>query len=358
MLGAALATPRGRIINILSSFVADLGIQQFHALLSAAVVLTALLRSWLASVVSAAARAAAVVRGSTALLSVWLQNDHAVLTRPVGTASRTTASLLASAATAVPPTQCQGVPLSAPSRTPRWPRLTVALDLDETLLAVYRLCAAPSGEQLTLRPLGTPVGSPYTISRRPPRAVAGLCDGLGASAFVTFAAGCSSSGGSAPLTLAVYERPGVRAFLDALSRFAEVVLCTAATRAYAQPLAALLDPDGTIFSAHVFGASGHSPHSPHSPRGGAKDLNRLGRDLARVVLVDNSLSAFASHPSNGLPCQPWRGGKQQDGQLLGVVLPLLVSLAQLPDVRPLLAAKFQVAEVRVVRRGGADAWCH
>jgi TFIIF-interacting CTD phosphatase-like protein len=68
----------------------------------------------------------------------------------------------------------------------------------------------------------------------------------------------------------------------------------------------------------------------------------LGRDVSRVVLVDNCLFSFLAQPRNGLPCLPYHGA-QEDGQLLGVILPLLRSLAQVGgDIRPLLDGMFRV----------------
>ena len=141
------------------------------------------------------------------------------------------------------------------------------------------------------------------------------------------------------MTLVVFERPGVRQFLAQLSKFAELVLYTAGNASYAQPLADLLDPHGQLFRARLFADSTVRVCG----RDGVKDLAGFGRDLSRVVLVDNNLHSFLLQPANGLPCQPYRGASS-DSQLLGVILPLLQSLAQLDDIRPLLAAKFRVRE--------------
>lgn len=147
-----------------------------------------------------------------------------------------------------------------------------------------------------------------------------------------------SSSSGATTTLAVFERPGVRQFLQELSSFAEVVLFTAASAAYAAPLADLLDPQRQLFAARLYGDACVAAGG----RAGVKDLSGLGRALGRVVLVDNSPYSFLLQPANGLPCLPFHG-QRGDGQLLGVILPLLRSLAQLGgDIRPLLEAKFRV----------------
>lgn len=70
----------------------------------------------------------------------------------------------------------------------------------------------------------------------------------------------------------------------------------------------------------------------------------LGRDVRRVVLVDNCLFSFLAQPRNGLPCLPYHGAAG-DSQLLAVILPLLRSLSQVGgDIRPLLDSMFHVRQ--------------
>jgi RNA polymerase II subunit A small phosphatase-like protein len=75
----------------------------------------------------------------------------------------------------------------------------------------------------------------------------------------------------------VYERPGLREFLLALSGFCELVLFTAGLSGYAQPLAGVLDPGGALFSGTLFRDATCSSQS----REHVKDLARLGRDPGR-----------------------------------------------------------------------------
>lgn len=103
-----------------------------------------------------------------------------------------------------------------------------------------------------------------------------------------------------------------RQFLAELSKIAEVVLFTAASEAYAQPLVNLLDPHHNIFVSRLFSSS----CCRVCGKEGVKDLSGLGRDLSRVVLVDNSPYSFMLQPSNGLPCLPFHG-HSSDKQVSG-----------------------------------------
>lgn len=38
-----------------------------------------------------------------------------------------------------------------------------------------------------------------------------------------------------------------------------------------------------------------------------KDLSKLGRDLSKVIIVDNLPQNYAQHPENGICVQDWTG---------------------------------------------------
>jgi len=65
-----------------------------------------------------------------------------------------------------------------------------------------------------------------------------------------------------------------------------------------------------------------------------KDLNRLGRDLKRVVIVDNSPASYAFHPENAVAVQSWFDD-MGDTELLHII-PLLEKLAKADSVYPVL----------------------
>ncbi len=70
-----------------------------------------------------------------------------------------------------------------------------------------------------------------------------------------------------------------------------------------------------------------------------KDLNVLGRDLSKAVLVDNSPHAFGYQVDNGIPIESWFDDPR-DTELLKLEK-FLRKLHDAEDVRDIVRAHFQ-----------------
>eukprot|EP00966_Prymnesium_polylepis_P192605 4464199-Prymnesium_polylepis.1 len=86
----------------------------------------------------------------------------------------------------------------------------------------------------------------------------------------------------------VFLRPEVEAFLHEASEVAQLVLFTSASEEYADRLRAILDPTGTLFLSVL--ARGQC--TPLEPGVYVKDLEQLGRSLARTILIDDTKTSF------------------------------------------------------------------
>ncbi|CAH9139613.1 unnamed protein product [Cuscuta epithymum] len=198
----------------------------------------------------------------------------------------------------------------------RLPRLTVVLDLDETLVCAYETSSLPP----VIRSLATEAGLQWfeleCISSEKG------CDGKSKINYVT-----------------VFERPGLHQFLKQLSEFADLVLFTAGLEGYARPLVDKIDTENRFIHRLYRPSTTRTEYREH-----VKDLFGISKDLCRIVIVDNNPFSFLLQPLNGIPCIPFSPGQPHDEQLLQVILPLLKHLSLQTDVRPVLHERFHMPE--------------
>lgn len=127
----------------------------------------------------------------------------------------------------------------------------------------------------------------------------------------------------------VYKRPGVENFLKKLSEICEPVIFTAALPMYARPILKQIDPKRRCRSRLYRNATIKYRGIPH-----VKSLKLLGRDLSRTVLIDNSPVAMCSDPENAILAKPFY--EDPDDRELDRLYELVKELVNLNDVRPYL----------------------
>ncbi|XP_019176404.1 PREDICTED: CTD small phosphatase-like protein 2 [Ipomoea nil] len=184
-------------------------------------------------------------------------------------------------------------PLLLPKQTRSCPSTTLALDLDETLV------------HSTLEP----------------------CD----DADFTFSVNFNLK----DHTVYVRCRPHLKYFLERVSSLFEIIIFTASQSIYAERVLNVLDPKRKLFRHRVYRDSCVFVDGNY-----LKDLSILGRDLAHVIIVDNSPQAFGFQVDNGIPIESWFDDPC-DQELL-VLLPFLEGLVGVEDVRPIIAEKFNL----------------
>uniref|UniRef100_UPI00398E73C4 carboxy-terminal domain RNA polymerase II polypeptide A small phosphatase 1-like isoform X1 n=1 Tax=Pristiophorus japonicus TaxID=55135 RepID=UPI00398E73C4 len=92
----------------------------------------------------------------------------------------------------------------------------------------------------------------------------------------------------------VLKRPHVDEFLRRMGELFECVLFTASLSKYADPVADLLDKWG-VFRTRLFRESCVFHRGNY-----VKDLSQLGRDMNKLLIVDNSPASYIFHPNNAV----------------------------------------------------------
>lgn len=195
-------------------------------------------------------------------------------------------------------------------------KLTVVLDLDETLVCAYETSTLPAIVRTQATEAGLKWFEIECVSSDKES------DGKPKISYVT-----------------VFERPGLHEFLKRICEFADLVLFTAGLEGYARPLVDRIDVENR-FKLRLYRPSTVTTEN----RDHVKDLSCISKDLCRIVIVDNNPFSFLLQPLNGVPCIPFSAGQPYDDQLLEVLLPLLKQLAVQKDVRPVLYERFHMPE--------------
>ena len=101
-------------------------------------------------------------------------------------------------------------------------------------------------------------------------------------------------------------RPGAEEFIKDLSKYYEIVIFTAALQNYADLVIDGIDPDGVI-SDRLY-----RQHTVSVGNANIKDLDKIGRDIKHVIIIDNYLENFSLQPKNGLNIIDFEGNEYDD----------------------------------------------
>lgn len=138
-------------------------------------------------------------------------------------------------------------------------------------------------------------------------------------------------------TVYVRCRPYLQVFMEKVAQMFEIIVFTASQSIYAEQLLNKLDPKQKLIRHRVYRESCMFVDGNYM-----KDLTVLGRDLAKVAIIDNSPQAFRFQVDNGIPIESWFDDRS-DCALVSL-LPFLETLVGVDDVRPIIANKFNLRQ--------------
>ena len=101
-------------------------------------------------------------------------------------------------------------------------------------------------------------------------------------------------------------RPGAEEFIKELSEYYEIIIFTAALQTYADLVIDGIDPDGVI-SDRLY-----RQHTLNVGNTNIKDLEKLGRVIKHVIIIDNFMDNYSLQPKNGLNIIDFEGNEYDD----------------------------------------------
>ncbi|XP_061635613.1 CTD small phosphatase-like protein 3 [Phyllopteryx taeniolatus] len=124
-------------------------------------------------------------------------------------------------------------------------------------------------------------------------------------------------------------RPHVKEFLQSVAKVYELFVYTCAKKEYAEKILDILDPQRKLFRHRLYQDEcacvlGHY----------IKDLSILGRDLSKIVVLDNAPHTYPYHLMNTLPIKSWSG--ESDDRELQKLIPYMEKLSAVEDFREVL----------------------
>ena len=129
------------------------------------------------------------------------------------------------------------------------------------------------------------------------------------------------------LDIYVLIRPGTQEFLERLAKIYEIVIFTASIKDYAEPVIDFIDKNKVVTS-RLFRNDCVYYNGNY-----IKNLSHLGRDLKKVIIVDNSPISYSFHPFNAIAIDSWFDDKT-DYKLFDVlqILEMIAPAESVPDV--------------------------
>ena len=100
----------------------------------------------------------------------------------------------------------------------------------------------------------------------------------------------------------LHFRPNLFSFLNDIKPFCELITFTSASKEYAQPIINEIEFKNKYFDYNFF-----REHSIICGNDFVKDISRIGRDMKKIIIIDNMEENFRLNKKNGIKIAPYYG---------------------------------------------------
>jgi Dullard-like phosphatase family protein len=105
----------------------------------------------------------------------------------------------------------------------------------------------------------------------------------------------------------LHFRPGLFKFLSDIQPYYELMTFTSASKEYAQPIINEIESKNKYFDFNFF-----REHSIIFGNDFVKDISRIGRDMKKIIIIDNMEENFRLNKKNGIKIYPFYGNKNDN----------------------------------------------
>ena len=114
-------------------------------------------------------------------------------------------------------------------------------------------------------------------------------------------------------------RPGLFSFLNAIKPYYEIISFTNGAKSYSDSIIQQIEARNKYFDYNLY-----REHSFLSGKEFIKDISRIGRDMKKIIIVDNIPDNFKLNPENGIQIAPYFGEYSKNDTVLFELKKLLI----------------------------------
>ena len=111
----------------------------------------------------------------------------------------------------------------------------------------------------------------------------------------------------------LFIRPFLDNFLEVIKDYYEIIAFTSATRDYADIVLDIIEKNKR---KKYFDGRLYREHTTQFGKKYIKDLSKIGRDLGKIIIVDNLSQCFKLHSENGILISSFYGEDENDNALI------------------------------------------